>query len=147
MPDVNTHGGQQEDVTREAVPKVLPDRQPHRDGAGERIDADRTRRHHDAELDGESSKVEVPGQGSQADVPGERTETNIAGERTQGEVANESGDAALDAYSRTVVGVADALAPSVANLQVTRRGRAVGAGSGFVIAPDGFLVTSAHVIA
>jgi S1-C subfamily serine protease len=62
-------------------------------------------------------------------------------------VARQGAEAPLDAYSRTVVGVADSLTPSVANLQVTRRRRAVGAGSGFVIAPDGFLVTSAHVVA
>jgi serine protease Do len=65
----------------------------------------------------------------------------------QTSIAGRGADASLDAYSRTVVGVADALTPSVANLQVTRRRRAVGAGSGFVIAPDGFLVTSAHVVA
>jgi S1-C subfamily serine protease len=55
----------------------------------------------------------------------------------------------LDAYSRVVVGVAEAISPSVANLQVrhrTRRGEGIGAGSGVVIAPDGFLLTSAHVI-
>jgi serine protease Do len=59
--------------------------------------------------------------------------------------------AALDAYSRTVAGVADRLAPSVANLRVvraTRRGRVpAGAGSGVVLTPDGFLLTSAHVVA
>ena len=58
---------------------------------------------------------------------------------------------ALDAYSRTVSGVAERLAPSVANLRVTRatrRGRmAAGAGSGVVLTPDGFVLTSAHVIA
>jgi S1-C subfamily serine protease len=58
---------------------------------------------------------------------------------------------ALDAYSRTVAGVAERLAPSVANLRVlrsTRRGRIpVGAGSGVVLTPDGFLLTSAHVVA
>ena len=58
--------------------------------------------------------------------------------------------AALDAYSRTVVGVAEALSPSVANLRVTRRGRGgqvpAGAGSGVVLTPDGFLLTSAHVV-
>ena len=62
-------------------------------------------------------------------------------------IAAEPSETPLDAYSRIVVGVVDALAPSVANLQVTRRGRATGAGSGFVLAPDGFLVTSAHVVA
>jgi S1-C subfamily serine protease len=58
---------------------------------------------------------------------------------------------ALDAYSRTVSGVAERLAPSVANLRVmraTRRGRMpAGAGSGVVLTPDGFVLTSAHVIA
>jgi serine protease Do len=47
--------------------------------------------------------------------------------------------------------VAEQLAPSVANLRVTRatrRGRMpVGAGSGVVLTPDGFVLTSAHVIA
>jgi serine protease Do len=58
---------------------------------------------------------------------------------------------ALDAYSRTVAGVVDRLAPSVANLRVlraTRRGRVpAGAGSAVVLTPDGFLLTSAHVVA
>jgi S1-C subfamily serine protease len=58
---------------------------------------------------------------------------------------------ALDAYSRTVVGVAERVGPSVANLRVTRRTRGghmpVGAGSGVVLTPDGFLLTSAHVVA
>jgi S1-C subfamily serine protease len=57
---------------------------------------------------------------------------------------------ALDAYSRVVTTVARDLAPSVANLRVTRRLRggrmAVGGGSAVVLTPDGFLVTSAHVV-
>jgi S1-C subfamily serine protease len=61
------------------------------------------------------------------------------------------GPEALDAYSRTVTEVAQMLAPSVANLRVlraTRRGRVpVGAGSAVVLTPDGFLLTSAHVVA
>ena len=62
---------------------------------------------------------------------------------------NTNSESALDAYSRTVIAVADALSASVANLQVThrtRRGPARGAGSGVVISPDGFLITSAHVV-
>src|SRR5579859_5708786 len=61
----------------------------------------------------------------------------------------ETAESALDAYSRTVIAVAEALSASVANLQVrrrTRRGSAMGAGSGVVISPDGFLITSAHVV-
>jgi serine protease Do len=60
--------------------------------------------------------------------------------------------AALDAYSRTVSGVAEALAPSVANLRVLGRRRdgveiTAGAGSAVVLTGDGFLLTSAHVVA
>jgi S1-C subfamily serine protease len=58
---------------------------------------------------------------------------------------------ALDAYSSTVAGVAERLAPSVANLRVTRatsRGRVpAGGGSAVVLTQDGFLLTSAHVVA
>jgi S1-C subfamily serine protease len=53
---------------------------------------------------------------------------------------------ALDAYSSTVSSVAERVLPSVASLRVGRTGRG-GAGSGVVITPDGFLVTSAHVVA
>ncbi len=53
---------------------------------------------------------------------------------------------ALDAYSRAVVSVADAVLPSVASVTVaTQRGR--GAGSASVVTRDGFLLTSAHVVA
>jgi serine protease Do len=53
---------------------------------------------------------------------------------------------ALDAYSRVVTRVAESVSPSVANLRVGRRGGATGGGSGVVITPDGFLLTSAHVV-
>jgi S1-C subfamily serine protease len=59
-------------------------------------------------------------------------------------------EAPLDAYSRVVTEVARKLSPSVANLRVSRRlgrGRRVdGGGSGVVITPDGFVLTSAHVV-
>src|SRR6476620_1131296 len=57
----------------------------------------------------------------------------------------------LDAYSRAVTFVAEKLSPSVANLRVSQRvrgGRVLGgAGSGVVITADGFMLTSAHVVA
>jgi S1-C subfamily serine protease len=54
----------------------------------------------------------------------------------------------LDAYSATVTQVAERVLPSVASLRVRRAGGygEGGAGSGVVITPDGFLVTSAHVV-
>jgi serine protease Do len=63
----------------------------------------------------------------------------------------EVSDEALDAYSLAVTTVAERLSPSVANLRVSRRvrgGRILdGGGSGVVITPDGFTLTSAHVVA
>jgi len=55
----------------------------------------------------------------------------------------------LDAYSQIVSTVAERVLPSVASLRVRRAGspRDGGAGSGVVITPDGYLVTSAHVVA
>jgi serine protease Do len=58
---------------------------------------------------------------------------------------------ALDAYSRAVIAIAERLAPSVANLRISRRVRGgrvlAGGGSGVVVTPDGFMLTSAHVVA
>ena len=48
---------------------------------------------------------------------------------------------ALDAYSQVVTRVAQQLSPSVANVRLRR-----GAGSAVAITPDGFLLTSAHVV-
>lgn len=73
-----------------------------------------------------------------------------SGDPATGHAGRPSDGEALDAYSSVITAVARDLAPSVANLRVMRRirsgRRAAGGGSAFVLAPDGYLVTSAHVV-
>ena len=55
----------------------------------------------------------------------------------------------LDAYSRAVIHVVERVGPAVVNIRVghaARGGEPHGAGSGVVIAPDGYLLTNHHVV-
>jgi len=74
----------------------------------------------------------------------------IAADGQEGRASPVPDGEALDAYSRVVVGVAELLSPSVANLQVWRRvggpRRQEGGGSAVAVTADGFLLTSAHVV-
>jgi S1-C subfamily serine protease len=57
----------------------------------------------------------------------------------------------LDEYSRTVVSAVDRVARAVANIEIEQQSKSRsrhigGSGSGFVITPDGFILTNSHVV-
>jgi S1-C subfamily serine protease len=55
--------------------------------------------------------------------------------------------ALLDAYSRAVIGVVDRAGPAVVSIELAgSRGQHAGAGSGFAVTPDGYVMTNSHVV-
>lgn len=64
--------------------------------------------------------------------------------------AAQSDEALLDAYSQAVIGVVEGVGPAVVNIGVLKRAQngqtGEGAGSGVIIAQDGYVLTNHHVV-
>jgi S1-C subfamily serine protease len=52
----------------------------------------------------------------------------------------------LDAYSRAVISVVESVSPAVVSVSGQHHARRGGAGSGFLITPDGYMLTNSHVV-
>src|SRR5258706_8984829 len=84
------------------------------------------------------------------DGPGRPADATVPSQDSA-RVARPDDAALLDEYSRTVVGVVEALSPAVVNIDVYKKGRGerevrAGTGSGFIFTPDGFILTNSHVV-
>ena len=74
-----------------------------------------------------------------------------AGSRDHLRKTEERDEELLDAYSRAVIGVVEKVGPAVVAIKIKRSDLSTrygneGAGSGIIIAPDGFILTNDHVV-
>ena len=97
--------------------------------------------------------ITAPAENSPASIDFLFSETDAGASQPIRDATQPDDSELLDAYSRTVVSAVARVAPAVVNIDVKQRvsaGRGErelsGNGSGFVIAPDGFILTNSHVV-
>ena len=72
-----------------------------------------------------------------------------SGAQTSASAVSETSDEhLLDAYSRAVVDVVDAVSPAVVRIhaKASPKAQQSGLGSGFIVSPDGLILTNSHVV-
>ncbi|NIM58588.1 MAG: trypsin-like serine protease [Candidatus Aminicenantes bacterium] len=77
-----------------------------------------------------------------------KSDSNRACEVSQTDVSDAK---LLDAYSHAVISVVEAVGPAIVSISIGRESQEpefdlIGAGSGFVITPDGYILTNSHVV-